>query len=485
MLLVFGFTQLRVSAGDFVLEPQKQIPVIRDVDVAVAGAGVTGVFAAIAAARSGAKTILIERFATAGGTSGPGLNPGGGTQAPGPWKESPIFSNSRMSYPIVWVYPEIAGIPKEFTTRLMSMELTASPIEFSQGYSYLSLKMLQEAGVELLLSTFVTDPIMEGNRLRGVFVENKSGRGAIRAKVVIDATGEADVARRARAPILYPKESYNQPDKHAPTGMGVYAFIAGVDWQKYKQAVENKDPRADLSRVLQAGEIPGVGRLRPPGTLTTKYMVYLPGLVQLDERNGIAAWRISAARPSKADASDAVQMSRIEVGVREYIWETVQRIKKQVPGCEHAYLIEIAPYLGLRGGPCIEGEYTLTEEDTLKARRFDDVMYLYGTGRALTKTCIQEGKCQWTDIPYRVMVPKRIDGLLAFGRSASGIPDTLLRIRTAFMHMGQAGGNAATLAARQGISPRQLEVKELQRKLVEAGFYLGDKARLRELGLAD
>ena len=83
------------------------------------------------------------------------------------------------------------------------------------------------------------------------------------------------------------------------------------------------------------------------------------------------------------------------------------------------------------------------------------------------------------------MIPKKIDGLLAVGRSASGIPDTLLRNRTAVQHMGQVGGIAAALAAKQGISPRRVNVKELQRKLLSAGFYLGDKARLKDLGLAE
>jgi hypothetical protein len=81
------------------------------------------------------------------------------------------------------------------------------------------------------------------------------------------------------------------------------------------------------------------------------------------------------------------------------------------------------------------------------------------------------------------MVPQKIDGLLAVGRSASGIPDTLLRNRTAVQHMGQVGGIAAALAAKQGTTPRKLNVKQLQRKLLEAGFYLGDEARLKQLGL--
>ncbi len=108
--------------------------------------------------------------------------------------------------------------------------------------------------------------------------------------------------------------------------------------------------------------------------------------------------------------------------------------------------------------------------------------YLYGDFRAIRYTC-EQGQCKWVDVPYRVMLPRKIDGLLAVGRSASGIPDTLLRNRMAVKHMGQAGGTAAAIAARKGISPRELDVRELQRALLDAGFYLGPPARLKELGL--
>ena len=94
------------------------------------------------------------------------------------------------------------------------------------------------------------------------------------------------------------------------------------------------------------------------------------------------------------------------------------------------------------------------------------------------------GEWKWTDVPYRVMIPKELDGLMAVGRSASCKPDTLLRNRMAVMHMGQAGGTAAALAAKNGVSPGELNVRELQESLLEAGFYLGDRSRLRALKLA-
>ena len=166
-----------------------------------------------------------------------------------------------------------------------------------------------------------------------------------------------------------------------------------------------------------------------------------------------------------------------------YIFDVSQILKKNVPGFEESYLMVISPYLTVRGGPCIEGLYTLTAEDCLVGKKFDDVVYVYGEPRALHRTRQMHGKSLWTDMPYRAMVPKEIDGLIAVGRCASGIPDTLLRNRMAVLHMGQVGGTAVALAARADVSPARLDVKGLQESLLDAGFHLGDRARLRELNL--
>ena len=474
-----------VGVADSVLEPAKRIPVSHEVDVAIAGGGLSGVFAAIAAARNGARTVLIERFGSLGGSAGPGMNTGGGIQAPGPYKLG-------GDYPKIWVYPEIAGIPKEFAQKLEGLRSTsraaasqvegqrAAPerirnkVEESNAISYLALKMAQEAGVQLLLSTLATDPIMEGNTVKGIYVENKSGRRAVRAKVVIDATGEADVARRAGAPILYPKEIYSEVDGHAPSGVGFFAYVGGVDWDKYDAEKAKKARGSLLPR-----DIDGMAKTRS-GSLNKM-------------KGGLGSLKVQLRDPeppldphsAKVDMGDGVHVSKLEAGMRMYTFEVVQHMKKNVPGCEDCYLIEAAPFLGTRGGPCIKGEYTMTLDDCKAGRRFDDVMYLFGENRALRHTCLKEGKCKWPDVPYRVMVPLKIDGLLAVGRSASGIPDTVLRNRTAVQHMGQAAGIAASLAVKHSVSPRSIDVKALQRKLLEAGFHLGDPARLKQLGLAN
>ncbi len=470
------------------IEPGKKVPVIYDVDVAVAGGGVSGVFAAIAAARNGADTVLIDRFGTVGGNMGPGFIAGGSLSG---WPVRHMLGPGLGGF---------AGIPKEFIERHAALGGGCIP-PYSQGQylrdsnvaSYVGLKMLEESGVRLMLSSYIADPILEGNRIQGVFVESKSGRRAVRAKVVIDATGEADVARRAGAPILYPKTSYHEMDAHAPTGMGLFFALGGVDWEEYAayRRAHGKPSEQDLNwsrealgfvppghllplmrkawesgeyRIVQ--EIDGLGRLRS-GELS-----------QMHGADGLAWGRLGPERREEISAGDGLHISKLEAKVRMYIYESAQFWKRHVPGFGNSYLLCIAPFFGARGGPCIEGEYTVTMDDVKAGRRFPDVLFIFDH---VTPGGAYVGN--WTDFPYRAMLPRKLDGLLASGRSASCIPDTLLRGRMMVMHMGQAAGTAAALAVKDRVTPKELKVKELQGMLLEAGFYLGDGARLRELGL--
>ena len=489
---------------DYVIEPEKSIPVVYDVDVAVAGGGGAGVFAAIAAARNGADTLLIERFGSVGGNIGPGMIVGGfmiGGRA-----------HPKVSYECT-VYPRLYGIGKEFVDRYAGLGGKSIPPLARRNYaqdsnlaSYVAVQMLKESGVKLLLSTCAADPILEENRVRGLFVENKSGRQAVRAKVVIDATGEADVARRTQAPILCPKTEYHDVDGHAPTGMGLGYHVGGVDWETYetyrkqaqvsdedlewgRTALDVSSPYCDAQRyrhllplrriASERGEYKLEGKIELGGRSLD---LGTAGIFRCWSAPGFAHCSIGPERVEELDAGDGCHISALEAALRSRIVETFLFWKEYVPGFENSTLVCIAPFLGSRGGPCIEGEYTLTMDDCRAGRRFDDVMYLYGEFRALRYTC-EQGDPKWTDVPYRIMLPKTIDGLLAVGRSASGIPDTLLRNRMAVKVMGQACGTAAALAAKKGLSPKEIDVKELQGLLLDAGFYLGDRRRLKELGL--
>ena len=434
-------------------EPARQRDIIFDVDVVVAGGGVSGVYAALAAARAGASTVLIDRQNVLGGNYGPGWRPPGGRrEAIKKPKEEPTG---------------FIGLTLELVTRLEALGFGDSgssvyvPKDWmseSMATSYLLVKILQEAGVQLLLSTFVSDPMLDGQTVTGVLVENKSGRGAVRAKVLVDATGEADLPRRAGAPIIYPKASYQEMDLHAPTGIGGQYAIFGIDWEAYSPYLEGdpEEPEDD-----------------------DEVKVPIPRW----QYQGIA-YGMTGRKPfldPPADAGSGLTISDLDAAFHVKVFEKVQEWKKTLPGFENASLMAMTPFLGARGGPCIEGEHVVTMEDVLEGRRFADNLYVFifrpprpvGT----------RPPSQWTELPYRCMVPKRLDGLLCTGRSASSVPDTLLRGRHMIGLMGEAAGRAAAMSVSQGVAPRHLDVRPLQQANVDAGFYLGSDERLAELGL--
>ena len=265
-------------------------------------------------------------------------------------------------------------------------------------------------------------------------------------------------------PMIYPESSYAGIDKHGPGGAQICYAVGGVDGEEHRAFVEEQEL---LGRSVRLGKSCDgsvlIGREGP-------------------ERAGHQDGRYG---------HDAVRISRDEIQVRLDLFEQVQRWKREVPAFEEAYLMFIAPYFGARGGPCVEGEYTVTYVDMKKGVRFPDALYRFTSTGWLRRLRLPEEPepraasedCLWTDFPYRAMVPKEVDGLLAVGRSASGIPDTLLRDRMTVMHMGQAGGLAAALAVQRDTTLRELDVKLLQERLLGEGFFLGDRARLEQLGL--
>jgi len=471
----------------------------RGCGVVVAGASVSGVFAALAAAENGARTLIVDRFGVVGGNIGPGMICKGTLASGKPHPKAPYMSGT---------YPGFMGLSKEFIERHAANGGGCVP-PYSECHfprdsniaSFTMLRMLVERGVDFMLSAYASDPVMEGNRVVGLFVENKSGRQAVLADITIDATGDADVARRAGAPVLYPKDEYHEVDGHSPSGVGMSFILGGIDWVAFEAYDKTHAPSPeDISWArealgsLKAEKYSGSSHLafmrraweegsysRQDIDIGGKTLTTSIGFGRIAGEN--LAWgHASVERTEKLDMGNARHVSALESRLRLHIFETIQVYRKYMPGFERAYVLVTAPFLGARGGPCIEGEYTLTMDDCRSVRKFDDVVYLYGEFRALRHTC-EEGECRWAEVPYRVMVPKGIDGLLAVGRSASGKPDTLLRNRMAVKHMGQAGGTAAALCSKNEVSPRELDVKKLQRTLLDQGFYLGNVERLRELKL--
>ncbi|MQY69299.1 MAG: FAD-dependent oxidoreductase, partial [Firmicutes bacterium] len=226
------------------VEVKKSVPVVCEVDVLVVGSGIAGSTAAVTAAREGARTMVVDRFGYPGGNMGPGL----------------IAGAPNLELPESMVRNGVPGVPGEFVrrcerycnARLLNHYFRDSPV-----ISYVWLKMMQESGVELMFNTWAADPIMEGDKVTGLLVENKSGTQAIKAKVVIDATGDADVAFRAGAPVDNGSGYF-----HA----GVYFAMANVNVEKYEKEVLQKEPGAeDLRWVENLDPVAGkrLGHLKP------------------------------------------------------------------------------------------------------------------------------------------------------------------------------------------------------------------------------
>ena len=476
-----------------VAEPTKTRPVLYDVDVAVAGSGLCSTFAAIAAGRCGAKTLLIERFGSLGGNIGPGMVVNGG-----------IFREEATTLP-----GGFSGIAKEFVDRLKELQVGPQDRypEDASISSFLAYEMMRDAGVELLLSAYASDPIVEDGTVRGLFVECKSGRVAVKAKVTIDGTGDAEIAYRAGAALVpfMPVETAH-PDYFRPAYVSeshprhyndtqLLCLVAGVNLEKFKAFCEQDSPMTDgdrewgeqtgLLKAFPSGLIPALRRAEASGDFSPKGEI-LPN-VRLstsgrfgDYGSGVVPLHITCA--GAIDASDPKQLSLLEGEMRAQAFRTVRFYQQNAPGFENAYLLVCAPFLGMRGGPHIEGEYTLTPEDAFAGLKCEDVLFrnihVHNLG----------GDASGFDVPYAITVPREIDGLLVCGRGAAylrrGHDPTGMRARPSMMVFGQCVGTAGALAVLDGETPKSVDIKKVQRRLIADGIVLGEASRRAELGLA-
>ena len=408
------------------LEPERELAIARDVDVIVVGGGPAGLAAAISSARNGASTVLIERFGYLGGTATASLMAcinGFRNQV------EPDFTQTvrGIAEEIVLELKALGGLghspypQKPYPTEPGQMEYSYA-ID-TERFKYVTLKLCVDAGVDLLFHTWFCDSIVKDGVLKGVIVENKSGRQALMARVVVDASGDGDVAARAGAPF----------------------------WQ----TVEDEAPRL-VDALMYRIEF---GASRPQGfhscDFGTNAVVWGPRAQPIDGTNGDA-------------------LSRAEVDTRLRVYEDFALKQAGKPALAEARVVETPPLLGIRQTRFIEGEYKLTAGDAIEGRRFDDVVaisscpiiHYYGYRRYLE----HEGY----DIPYRCLVPKGVEQLLIAGRciSSEQQPYESHRAMIPIMAIGEAAGTAAALAARQGVAPRKLDVATLQEALIAQGAEL-------------
>jgi len=446
-----------VSAGH-VAEPARQTPVFGEFDVLVVGGGPAGLAAAVSAARHGASTLLVERYGFLGGMG----TAGGVTNFAG------LYGRRHGQ-----VQQLVRGVVDELLARLDQLGGLNAPQDGLQGrirvrsYDVAAYKCaadgwLLDAGVQLLLHALavavVQDDSQDGAQgISAVIVETKSGRQALRARQVIDCSGDADIAQLAGVPFdlgdgagdaLYPSTMFR---------------IGHVDAARAQAAIgEFKAIDALMDAAASRYDFPRRGAILRPQRNPSEWRA---NVTQLRNAQGRAV-----------DATDARQLSDAEVQGRRQIVEYMRFLRAEVPGFEHAEVAEIAAQVGVRETRRIHGAYRLTGEDVLGGARFDDTIGL----NAWPVEMHLAGRIEWAfprdadnafnQLPWRMLVPQGVPNLLVAGRCASmeHLGQSAARASGACFVMGQAAGTAAALRV-----AGRFDVPTLQQALRTDGVDLG------------
>jgi ribulose 1,5-bisphosphate synthetase/thiazole synthase len=432
----------------------KQIPILAAPDVLVVGSGSAGATAAIAAARLAqrnlphSRVMLVERYGFLGGTSTAVLDTFYGFYTPGSVAQKVV-----------------SGIPDDVIAALRTIDrVIERPNTFGAGtgvtYNPEILKVVWErlalqAGCAVRLHSFVTDVLLEGDRIAGVVVDGKSGLGVIRARIVIDATGDADVAARCGAP--FERAGDIDPAQSLTTTFRV-ANVDTVEAQTF--------PRARfLDKLKEAAE-------------SGKYdLPRREGSVHITPIGGVMATMLT--RVSVADPTDPGDLTTAEIEGRCQALEYERFLRDCIPGYGNSRIVAFSTQIGVRETRRIYGDYRLTREDVLGARKFEDGIGLCGApiedhnaGKTTTWDYLPQG--QTVSIPYRTLLPRKIEGLLVAGRCFSATHDAHASVRSMAqcMAMGQAAGTAAELCSKLKCTPRELQYPDLRDQLLEMGATL-------------
>ena len=429
-----------------------EIPVFWQGDVIVAGGGPTGLGAAIAARRSGARVLLVERHAFLGGMCafGSGMPLGG------------AYPSSRT----------IGGVAEDILSRTANAGLESASVREiphfgrwfyhdSEYFKSLAVELVEEEEVEVLLHTAVVDAVMEETALKGLVIENKSGRQAVLAGAFVDCTGDADVAAFAGA--QYEK---GRAEDGAMMAVTLPYILFHVDVQRVLD-YKAEDPgfeKAKLRALRDGLEIAPTDRFQPcaagvrPDHLFSN-MIRITGI----------------------DATDAVQLTQAEMEARKRVRQHVAFLRGYIPGCENAYVGHTSEQMGIRDTRRIVGERRLETQACLECwKPADTILRCMGPIDNVDRGGGSEhiwldDESDWYGIPYGCMVPVGLDNLLVAGRSFSSSEraQSGSRGQGLLMGMGHAAGTAATLVAVRGIRAREVDVPELQAILTEQGMDLG------------
>lgn len=453
-----------------------EVPIVAEADVIVAGGGCAGVAAAIAAARGGAKTILIEQFYALGGTMTAGL--------------MTVVSQALLDRP-----PIMGEMIDTLVAKGMAMPASPQYLRHPnpppiirvdpEATKALLSQMVLEAGVEVLLGTMVVGAVKDGATLRAVIIENKAGRQAISGKVFIDATGDGDLAARAGARF----EVGRAEDGYGSSATLVF-HVGGVD---FEPLLAYLDAHPNEVRGFKPHEVREAIYARPPKFVRIHGFQELIERVNetrpfnewewrvLTQRNGVdlvplpmeGQCHINRTRMTHLTGLDSRGLSEAMAEGRRQVEFMFDFMKTYVPGFSNAHIIETAELLGVRESRRILGEYTLSEQDIESLARHEDVIVRTfdgleihnPTGLGTVYTEVPPG--EWYDIPYRCIVVKDLENCFAAGRCYSATHAALSAARCIgiCMALGEAAGRAGATACEQSIGIRDVSVSDLQRAM--------------------
>ncbi|MBA7697706.1 hypothetical protein ES703_106374 [subsurface metagenome] len=378
---------------------------------------------------------IIDRMQARGGAFYPKKEDWGTTDR----KVVEYYLNSNMGNFYIRKDPNLGGKERVLYTAVVDPEVLKDELN----------DMVQEAGVDLLLHSWGTRPIMEGNTVKGVFFESKSGRQAILGKVVIDSTGDGDIFVEAGA------DFDGSLDGKRRTGwLAFTTWITNVD---IKKADDFKASRPEKHAELMQ-ELMKLGG----------YPHYMKGILK-NQRNVI--WYHSfQIKPEASDCKDVEELTRVDVKARKRALITYEFMKKNVPGFENSFIMQTAPQLGTQGGRRVIGEYILSDKDMVSDEVYEDTIVVLANNDNGEISAKHPAIC----IPYRCLVPKEVDGLLVACRAFSSTDSVNMyfNIIPPCIAYGQAAGTAAAMAVDAGIQPRKVDYKGLHKNLVKQGVNL-------------
>jgi hypothetical protein len=440
-------------------EPARTTPVLAEADVLVVAGGPGGLAAALGAARQGARVMLVERYGCFGGVIAQSMV---GTVA---W------------YRTTEKTVDAGGIGTEFERRAKEMNASLQVNHYqvldTEVFKHIADLMIQEADIVPLLHTQIVDVVLEDGTIRGVISESKSGRRAILAKRVIDATGDGDVAARSGAPFrLDPKETLEGVTVNfGCSGIDLQEFITWIlknpksiaDWGDESGEKESAEfstyLREPFDKAKQAGEIPKDVRLES----------YWGSFTDAGEIPNLNAIHMAGI-----DSTDVWDLTRGEIEGRRRVMWAVEALKKYAPGFEKARLRTIGASIGCRESRKIIGDYDLSEHDVLNQAKFEDSIgifpeFLDGNGIA-----IMPSTGRYFQVPYRITLPQKVENLLVAGRCVAGdkVSHAATRQMMCCTVTGQGAGVAAAISLESGVTPRKVDIPRVQEALRAQGVRL-------------